>query len=617
VSIFKRLVIGRPIASSDEDHQRLPKLIGLPVFSSDAISSTAYATQEILFVTAVGASSLALGTDKLIPISIVVAVLIAIVVFSYRQTIYAYPNGGGSYIVSRDSLGRYPSLVSGASLLVDYILTVAVSVSAGVAAITSLEPSLLDQRVLLCVVAVMLLTLANLRGLKESGTLFAVPTYSYILILLGMLIYGLVRSYAGDLGRVEFDPEAAEGIAQAGGTLSLFVLARGFASGAVALTGVEAICDGVPAFRKPSARNAAQTLMLMGTILATLFFGVSWLATRLHPYPSEEETAFSQMGRVVFGDGTVLYYVLQIATCGILLLAANTAYADFPRLASIIAGDSYLPRQLKNRGDRLVYSNGVIILGGSAILLLVGFGGKTNALIPLYAVGVFTSFTLSQSAMFRRHFRLREPNWRLGATINGTGAVCTLAVLLVVAITKFTQGAWLSIVVTGAIIALFLAIRRHYDRLESRLAIDPDEVGSLRTANHTVVVLVSRIHRGVITSLRYAKAMRPNHLVAVVVVHDAHEGDELAADWERYGIDVQLEVIHSPFRELVTPIEEYLDDIDQRWKPDLTTVILPEFVVRWYETPLHNQTALALKLALLNRPDTIVTSVPYHATAET
>jgi amino acid transporter len=462
--MLKRVMVGRPLASEEMDHQRIPKWIGLPVFSSDAISSTAYATEEILFVTALGASSLVLGLSKLVPIAMAVAVLLAIVVFSYRQTIFAYPNGGGSYMVSKDHLGEMPSLVAAASLLVDYVLVVAVSISAGVAAIISIPTfqGLADHRVLLCLGLIAFVTIINLRGMKESGKVFAFPTYIYIFSLGAMLAIGLFRSYFGDIEQVPFNPERFDGLRETGGSLGLFLLLRGFSSGAVALSGVEAISDGVPAFRKPQAKNAATTLLCMAAILGSLFFAVSVLAHHLHPYPTHEETVLSQMSRVVIGEGP-FYWVLQFATAGILILAANTAYADFPRLSSFIARDGYLPRQFMNRGDRLVFSNGVVFLAVAAAGLIVAFGGVTTALIPLYAIGVFTSFTLSQSGMVRRHLSLRQPGWRAATLISGFGAAATGIVALIVGVTKFTIGAWVPIVVVPAIIFVFKAIKRHYD----------------------------------------------------------------------------------------------------------------------------------------------------------
>ncbi|MGH9279203.1 MAG: APC family permease [Acidimicrobiales bacterium] len=614
---LKRLLVGRPLAGHEEHGQRLPKTVALATFSSDAISSTAYATEEILFVVALAPSSLALGLSRLVPISIVVAVLIAVVVASYRQTIHAYPNGGGSYLVTRDNLGRGPSLVSGASLLVDYILTVAVSISAGVAAITSLPAfsSLSDHRVGLGIVLILMITLANLRGLKESGTIFAVPTYTYIVSISALIVYGLYRSFFGDDPHVPPpSPEEFHG-ALAGGSLSLLLLLRGFSSGAVALTGIEALADGVPAFREPRAKNAATTLTIMGAILATLFVGVSVLAHHLGPYPSESQTVISQMGRAVFGEG-LPYVILQFATAAILTLAANTAFADFPRLSSIIARDGFLPRQFANRGDRLVFSNGVVFLAVMASILLIAFGGVTNALIPLYAVGVFTSFTLSQSGMVQRHRKVREPGWRRGMAINLTGAIATGIVLLIVAVSKFTVGAWLPIVVIPCIIAVFVGIRRHYDRVSKVLAITPDEVRPV-PMNHTVVVLVGRIHKGVLKALAYAKSLRPQHLLAVYIAYDDEDREEMDRQWEAFGFDVPLEIIASPYRELTEPLEEFLDELDARWSNDTITVVIPEFVVgRWWEHLLHNQSALIIKGKLLFRKGVVVTDVPYHVDTE-
>jgi amino acid transporter len=613
-SFVKRLLVGRPLATSEQEHQRISKVIALAVFSSDAISSTAYAAEEILFVTAVGTSSLALGLKTLVPIGIAVAVLLSIVVTSYRQTIFAYPSGGGSYVVSRENLGAYPSMLAGASLLVDYILTVAVSISAGVAAIISIPTfhSLEHNRVPLCLALVALITIANLRGLKESGQIFAVPTYIYIVILTILVVYGLGRVWFGHIEPVPYNAEiAADHLREFGGQLSLFIILRGFSSGAVALTGVEAISNGVPAFRRPESHNAATTLVWMGVILGTLFFGTAVLAHHLHPFPSETETVFSQMGRAVLGTGP-LYVLLQFATAAILTLAANTAYADFPRLSSIIAHDGYLPRQFANRGDRLVFSNGILFLAGAASILLIGFGGKTNALIPLYAVGVFTSFTLSQAGMVRHHQKEREQGWRRGVAVNATGSVATFIVLLIVAITKFAQGAYIVIIIVPIVMALFAAVKRHYTRVADALRITPEEVKP-ETDNSTVVILVGRVHKGVLKALRYGKSMRPNHIAAVFVAYEDDDTTSIEQQWRDFGIDVPLEIVHSPYRELVDAVVDYLDELDDRWGEATTTVVIPEFVVgHWYEQALHNQSALAIKLALLFRENTVVASVPYH-----
>jgi amino acid transporter len=610
LEFVKRLLVGRPLATTEQEHQRIPKTIALAVFSSDAISSTAYATEEILFVTAVGASSLALGLDTLIPISIAVALLLTTVAFSYRQTIFAYPSGGGSYVVSRENLGENPSLVAGASLLVDYILTVAVSISAGVAAIISIPQfhDLEQYRVELGLALILIITVANLRGIKESGRLFAFPTYLYIIMLAALVGIGLFRVFFGnDPGHVPLDNWEGN---VTGGSLSLFIILKGFSSGAVALTGVEAISNGVPAFRRPESKNAATTLVWMAVILGTLFFGVSLLAHHLQPYPTEKQTVIAQMGILVFGNGAV-FFVLQVATALILTLAANTAYADFPRLSSIIASDRFLPRQLANRGDRLVFSNGVLFLAGAAALLLIAFGGKTNALIPLYAVGVFTSFTLSQWGMVKHHQSEREPHWQRNAVINGFGAAATLVVLLIVAVTKFTSGAWVPIVIIPFIILLFKGIHRHYLRVAESLRADPGF--RPRRMNHTVVVLVGRVHKGVLEALAYAKSLNPNHLLAVCVVTDDEEQEQIENQWREFDLDVELETIYSPYRELTRPVLRFIDELDARYDNDILTVLIPEFVVRrWWEHILHNQSALILKGRLLFRKGIVVTSVPYH-----
>jgi amino acid transporter len=627
---LKRLLIGRPLATAEQEHQRLSKKVALAVFSSDAISSTAYATQEILLVVAFGGASLALGLSRLVPIALVVAILLTIVVTSYRQTIFAYPSGGGSYVVSRENLGARASMVAGASLLVDYVLTVAVSISAGVRAITSIPAlhSLQNERVALCLVLIWVITIANLRGVKESGRLFAVPTYVYILVLLGLVVWGLAHEFhlfgLQEFREVSFDEVTknlsseerlalrhelfpAAGVA----SLGLFRLLRGFSSGAVALTGVEAISNGVPAFRRPESRNAAITLVWMGTILGGLFLGVSVLAHHLRPIPLETgESVFSQMGRTVFGQG-LLYYVLQAATAAILTLAANTAYADFPRLSSIIARDGYLPRQLANRGDRLVFSNGVVALALAASALVVIFGGNETNLIPLYAVGVFTSFTLSQSGMVRHHQRLKESGWRRNIAINAVGAVATFVVLMIVAVSKFAQGAWVSIVVVLVVITVFRAINAHYRRVAVGLRTAPDY--RPRRMNHTVVVLVGNVHRGVLEALAYAKSLAPNVLLAVTVVSDDDERERIEQAWADRAIDVPLEIVHSPYRELARPVLRFIDELDTRYDNDIITVVIPEFVVSsWWAHLLHNQSALFLKGRLLFRKGTVVTSVPYH-----
>ena len=555
-----------------------------------------------------------LGLETLIPIAIAVALLLAIVAFSYRQTIFAYPSGGGSYVVSRENLGENPSLVAAASLLVDYILTVAVSISAGVAAISSI-PAFSDvakHRVLVGIFLIVLITLANLRGIKESGRLFAAPTYLYIVMISALIIYGLVRAFIlKDISNIPFDQKAFDGTLESGGTLGLFLILKGFSSGAVALTGVEAISNGVPAFKKPESKNAAATLVWMAVILGTLFMGISILAHHLQPYPSHDITVLAQLGIQVFGQGAV-FFVLQIATALILILAANTAYADFPRVASVIAFDEYLPHQMRNRGDRLVFSNGVLILATAAIVLIVAFGGVTTALIPLYAVGVFTSFTLSQAGMVRHHQKQREENWRRHAIMNGIGSVATLIVLVIVATTKFTSGAWVPLVLIPLIILLFKAIRRHYLRVDRALKANLTSEMT-RPRRNTVVVLVGNVNGGVLQALSYAKSLNPNYLVAVRLVDSDEEAAEVNKVWLDAGFDIPLETVYSPYRELRRPLLEFLDRLDEQYENDNVTVIIPEFVVRhWWENILHNQSALRIKRWLLFRRGTMVTSVPYH-----
>ena len=532
-SALKRFFIGKPIASSEDQHHRLSKRIALPVFASDAISSTAYATEEILIVFLSLAAVGLTAYENLVPISILVIILLIIVVSSYRQTIYAYPNGGGSYIVSRENLGRSPSLVAGASMLVDYILTVAVSVSAGVAAIVSAFGNLAPYRVEICVAFIFLITLANLRGLKESGALFAPPTYLYIISLASLIIVGLYKVYFKDLGPIDHSDEYAKELLSGQKTLTLFFFLKAFSSGAVALTGIEAVADGVPAFEKPEPKNASKTLLWMAVILGTSFLGLSVLAQKLEPIKDHEGnikvTVLAQMAEQVYGGRNIFFYITQFATFGILILAANTAYADFPRLSSIIAKDNFLPRQLANRGDRLVFSNGVIFLGLASAVLVISFGGIVNALIPLYAVGVFTGFTLSQFGMLVRHRNLKEPGWQARAFFSGVGALTTFAVAGTVVVVKFTDGAWIPAFVIPTMMAIFLAINRHYTRVRSFLKIEEGYIAPRRT--HTVVVLVGSVNKGVLQAVKYAESLRPDKILAISVVGSQEDKEKLDADW--------------------------------------------------------------------------------------
>lgn len=611
-SSLKRFLIGKPIASSEDAHHRLSKKIALPVFASDAISSTAYATEEILIVflslAAVGLTAF----DNLVPISILVILLLAIVVSSYRQTIYAYPKGGGSYVVSRENLGRSPSLVAGASMLVDYILTVAVSVSAGVAAIVSAFENLAPYRVELCVGFILLVTLANLRGIKESGALFAPPTYLYVVSLASLIIVGLYKVYFQDLGPIDHSDAYAQELLSGQKTLTLFFFLKAFSSGAVALTGIEAVADGVPAFEKPEPKNASKTLMWMAVILGTSFFGLSLLAQKIQPIKDHEGevkiTVLAQMAEQVYGGRNIFFYITQFATFGILILAANTAYADFPRLSSIIAKDNFLPRQLMNRGDRLVFSNGIIFLGIAASVLVISFGGIVNALIPLYAVGVFTGFTLSQFGMLVRHRKLKEPGWQTRAFFSGVGSLTTLFVAGVVVVVKFTDGAWIPAVIIPSMMAFFLAVNRHYKKVRSFLQIEEGYIAPRRT--HTVLVLVGSVNKGVLQAVKYAESLRPDRLLALSVVGSIEEREKLESNWAKYGMTTELETLNDDFRNLTDTILTHINRIDDEDSDDIITVVIPEFVTALRSQWLHNQSALAIKGRLLYRKNTVVTSVP-------
>jgi amino acid transporter len=613
---IKRRLVGKPIATTEELHQRLGIPTALAVFASDAISSTAYATEEILVVL-LGATAFPASHQYLVPLAVAAVILLAIVAISYRQTIFAYPDGGGAYVVSRENISATAALVAGASLLVDYTLTVAVSISSGVLAISSAVPALRPEaiRVGLCLFFVGVMTLGNLRGVKESGRIFAVPTYAYIVLLFSMITIGLVRVFSFHLGPIPGGAEAAAEFAngkQLTQSIALFALLRAFSSGAVVLSGVEAISNGVPAFKPPESKHAARTLMLMATILGTSFLGLSVLAHHLRPVVQENgETVLSQLGKAVFGGGTPPYFALQIATFTILVLAANTAYADFPRLSSIIARDGYLPRQLASRGDRLVFSNGVLVLAGMASVLIVVFRAEVTALIPLYAVGVFTGFTLSQFGMCKHHLSLRAPHWQRGLAVNAVGCFATGVVLVVVVTSKFTKGAWIPVVVIPIIVLMFRRIKRHYDKIDKALSVPTGYKPRRRT--HTVVVLVGKITKGSLEAIAYARSLRPDRLMAVTVVATPDQQATVTKDWETHEIPVDLELIYSPYRELTGPVLEFVDELDTSVEDDFLTVVIPEFVLpHWWQQLLHNQSALLLRTRLRARPNTVVTSIPFH-----
>ena len=621
-------------------HERLTKKTGLAVFASDALSSTAYATEEILLVLAV---AFAFGRGNAFsyaaPITFAIVAVLIIVAISYRQTIFAYPSGGGAYIVAKDNLGTTPGLIAAAALLVDYVLTVSVSISAGVAAITSAAQgtnlaSINDHKVLLCLILIAFIAVANLRGVRESGALFAGPTYSFVISFLFMVGYGLVHYYFHPtVAPAPADLKLAEGYHLQ--PLSWFLLLGAFSNGCVALTGTEAISNGIPAFKQPESKNAATTLGWMAALLATMFIGTSVMAYLYQVHPRESETVISQFARTIFaGPMGWFYYVIQTTTALILILAANTSFADFPRLASLLARDRFLPRQFATRGDKLVFSNGIIILAVFAAILVIAFGGDTSRLIPLYAVGVFLSFTLSQSGMVlhwrraggalktarenaeltaaEREELKQAKHWKKSILVNGLGAIATFIVLVVLVITKFIHGAWIVVVLIPLLVALFRAIHRHYMDVATQLTTEGAQ--KVRTVRHEVVVPISGIHRGVLQALEYAKAIAGGgHVTAIYINVDDEATQKLREKWSGFVEGVELVVIASPYRSLVGPLTRYIDRRLVLHPDEVVTVVLPEFVpAKWWHHLLHNQSSLMLKGALLFKPNVIVISVPYH-----
>ncbi len=614
VTLLKRILIGVPIATAGAEHERLTKFKALAVLSSDAISSVAYATEAIL-INLVAGGSQHLGLT--LPISLVIIGLLIIVTISYRQTIPAYPNGGGSYIVAKENLGTLAGLVAAAALLIDYVLNVAVSISAGVQNLASLFGVLSPYVVPLDIALVALMMILNLRGLRESGTIFALPTYFFIVSALLLIIVGLVKAFVLHHQPVIGDYAPVKALEP----LSVFLILRSFATGCSAMTGVEAISNGVPAFQKPETRNASITLTWMAAILGTLFLGITLLATTYHveANASGNPTVIAQIAQQVFtGPLVFLFPVFQLATLGILTLSAETSYADFPRLASLLARDKFLPNAFSFRGDRLAFSVGIVFLSVLAILLLIVFQGNTNALINLFAVGVFMSFTLSQGGMVFHWWRLRgtHKGWRRSMIINGTGAVTTLLVALVISSTKFLAGAWIVVLLIPLLVLMFFGIHRHYQHVEreriSDIPIHPEHI------HHRFVVPIDELDRAAIQSLAYARSLSP-HVTAVHVALDATEANQVRADWDEWQKQLKeteetsLLVIESPYRSLIRPLLAYIDTMHERHPGDTLTVILPEFVVdHWWEYFLHNQTPFRLKAALLFRPGIVVTDVPQH-----
>jgi amino acid transporter len=637
---LKRLLVGSPIRTARLAHERLTKKTALAIFASDALSSTAYATEQILLVLA--AAYIAGHTDsfsRVVPISIAIGLLLVIVAISYRQTIYAYPSGGGAFIVAKENLGTLPGLIAGASLLVDYILTVSVSVAAGVEAITSAMvgtrfADLHNHRVWLCLFFIAFITVANLRGVREAGAMFAAPSYAFIFAFVTLIVYGLVRYYLNP-GIVpvpnDADLKIAEGYQSQ--PLNLFLLLGAFANGCAALTGIEAISNGVQAFKAPESKNAATTLSWMAALLIVMFLGASFLAHLFNVHPLEHETVISQIARVVFtGPMSWFYYVVQTTTAAILILAANTSFAGFPRLASLLARDRFLPRQLANLGDRLVFSNGIILLAVFSGFLVWAFRGDTSRLIPLYAVGVFLSFTLSQAGMVVHWWRegkmtqspvqdaaasgatieiRKKSHWRKYLVVNGIGAIATFLVLMIFIVTKFIHGAWIVVVLIPLLVLMFLRIHRHYVDVAQQLS--TEGLQGLRPIHHEVIVPISGIHRGVIAALEYAKSIAPHHVTAVYVNLDDEATQKLREKWQQWGSGVNLVVVASPYRSLGRPLFNYVDRVRRSSPNVIITIVLPEFVpAKWWQNLLHNQNTLFLKGALLFKKGVVVTNVPYH-----
>lgn len=605
----KRFLVGSPLQSTELHEQRLSKKAALTVFASDNLSSTAYATEEILLVLVTAG---ALMLHLVVPVAGAIAVLLIIVVLSYAQLIHAYPSGGGAYTVAKENLGVGAGLVAGAALLIDYVLTVAVSVAAGIAAITSAHQALLPYRIWLTVAAVILVLLANLRGARESAQVFAIPVYTFILCAFGLIATGLYRHFIEGVTiaapAIPAQPTGAE-------VVVIVLVLRAFSQGCTALTGVEAVSNGVQAFQQPVVRNAQFTLFIMAAILGSMFLGVSYVAYEFGIVPRSDETVLSQMGKIAFGTDPrglgIFYWITQYATMGILILAANTSFAGFPRLASILAQDRFVPRQLANLGDRLVFSNGIIVLGVVAIALLVGFEGDVHNLLPLYAIGVFLSFTLSQSGLVVHWWRSTEKGrqWRLA--LNALGAVVTGAVLIIIAYFKFTEGAWVIVVAVPLLMILFWKTRRHYFYATSQLSLSG--AARPRVARHTVIVPVAPSpNRVVLTAVEYARSISRD-VLAVTVNVDGKDREEILDGWNRLFPDVSLIVLDSPYRSVIQPLMRFIDEVEDLRNDDKVTVLLPEYVpAKWWHNLLHNQTTLQLKGALLFRPGVVVTSVPTH-----
>ncbi|HKZ51815.1 MAG TPA: APC family permease [Candidatus Acidoferrales bacterium] len=607
-SRLKELLIGSPLETASLHEQRLSKKAALAVLASDNLSSTAYATEEILLALAAGAAAgLAVPLYYAIPIGVAIGLLTLIVVISYGQTIRAYPTGGGAYTVAKENLGITSALIAGSSLLIDYSLTVAVSITEGIAAITSAIPPLYEQRVPLCLLALGIILLLNLRGVRESAAAFAGPVYAfivaaYLLVIGGLLRYGVVHPPTSHQAGWEMEGAVWN-------FALVFLLLRAFASGCAALTGIEAVTQGVKVFRPPVARNANIVLYVLATLLGTLFLGITVLAYLYEIVPREGQTVLSQLGRTIFGAGPI-YYFIQVSTMAILILAANTSFTGFPRLASVMAEDRFVPRQLANLGDRLVFSNGILMLSGSAAFLIVMFDAQVHNLIPLYMVGVFTAFTLSQAGMVVHWRRSQEPGKTRGMIVNALGALTTGIVLLIVGVVKFAQGAWLIIVAIPALVLINRRVRHHYYMVGRALSLADYE--KPKDLQHTAVVPVAGMNKMVLGAIEYARSISED-VIAVTVNVGGADPEKLMEEWQAWAPDVPLVVLNSPYRAIQRPLLRFIDEVESWRKDDVITVVIPEFITKqWWHHFLHNQTTLFLKAALLFKPRLIVTSVPHH-----
>jgi len=621
---WRTWLIGKPLATADAPHQTIGKFIGLAVFSSDAMSSVAYGPQELMMMlAAAGIASLHLS----LPLVLCIVGLLAILTISYEQTIHAYPNGGGSYIVSRDNLGVLPAQIAGAALLTDYILTVAVSISSSVAQISSAFPVLYRWRVEIAIFFIMLIMVINLRGVKESGVTFAIPTYFFILMMYLTIIVGLVRFFAGTLGIVSNPPELT--ILAEPQALTLFLILKSFASGTASVTGVEAISDGIMAFRQPRSKNAGMTLIIMAVILGSMLIGVTFLAGKVAAIPSEHETLVSQIARTVFDGRGILYLATIVGTTIILVMAANTAFADFPRLGAITAKDGFLPRQLTFRGSRLVYSRGIAALAIIASLLIILFRANVSQLIPLYAIGVFMSFTLSQAGMAHRwwksgHLKPGEikkeqgsnleydGKWRFKMVVNGFGAIVTFIVSIIFAVTKFADGAWVVVILLPVLVVIFYSIHHHYENLAAHLSLEK-YAGQSHMGRHRVILPLAGVHRGTLAALRYAESLSDD-ITAVHVSIDEEDTAKLQQKWETWGNGVRLVILDSPYRLMIEPLLDYIQDLDQqRQQNEMITIVVPQFVPRRFWTnALHMRTADTLRKVLMGQKDIVIVEVPYQ-----